>query len=658
MGGTVSAAQGPEPGTADRSRTGTSSRPARRSMRFSDLLGGLVEDNGLVEQKRKPGNAVADGSGVAYPLFPPGFGSESVRSTGFALKLGSMENAGSEDAIARSPVTLSPAGAADFVALPVAPQMNPAGPAGRSVAADVSGPVAPSATELTGPLDLASVGPALAKSAVAPSSAAPSAPASEDSSPTHEAISPEGVRSIEERVAAPNGGRPEVSDFLTAWALETPKQPQAAEPAAKFPPTKTEDTSSFGTDQLAAESQEPDHGMRLRTAKGDATAAVSPEILVPPQGGGRSQGRPGFPTQFQGILPGKPHSQTLQRPAVRSWSELTVRSVSGGRPFPEPKANTERELLAPPFPEAGTGPRSTAAADAPLSPSLSDPVRPDPYPVVPLAVEAVASANAPVGASAQWPGGQAPAGLAFTARVVPLSTAEDSGPATPGNEQLPAAKTAKPDAERTPAPPVARSSNDPQKEDSLRGVPAADRAQATEARNLSWPAPAASMQPPAPSTGESGTTEAEASPPRRTGVAEGGLNAAPAAAPTREIQLQLHQGEQRVDVRLTEHGGEVRVAVRTPDQQLAGALRADLPALSTRLEQTGFRAETWHPAIFHESVRPAGHLAPSSSDAPDSQNGSQRGSQQQPDPRQQRPNTAHGAKSQRKEFRWLMSQLP
>jgi hypothetical protein len=68
------------------------------------------------------------------------------------------------------------------------------------------------------------------------------------------------------------------------------------------------------------------------------------------------------------------------------------------------------------------------------------------------------------------------------------------------------------------------------------------------------------------------------------------------SAPAREIRLQVTGGEERVDVRLTEHRGEVQVAVRTPDSRLTEALRNDLPALSARLEQNGFRAETWHPA--------------------------------------------------------------
>ena len=55
--------------------------------------------------------------------------------------------------------------------------------------------------------------------------------------------------------------------------------------------------------------------------------------------------------------------------------------------------------------------------------------------------------------------------------------------------------------------------------------------------------------------------------------------------------LQVTGGDQRVDVRLTERAGEVQVSVRTPDSQLAGALRDDLAALSARLEQSGFRAE-------------------------------------------------------------------
>jgi hypothetical protein len=55
-------------------------------------------------------------------------------------------------------------------------------------------------------------------------------------------------------------------------------------------------------------------------------------------------------------------------------------------------------------------------------------------------------------------------------------------------------------------------------------------------------------------------------------------------------------GEKRVEVRLMERRGEVHFAVRTPDPQLAGDLRRDLPELTTRFHEAGLRGEAWHPA--------------------------------------------------------------
>jgi hypothetical protein len=139
------------------------------------------------------------------------------------------------------------------------------------------------------------------------------------------------------------------------------------------------------------------------------------------------------------------------------------------------------------------------------------------------------------------------------------------------------------------------------------------------------------------------------------------------AAPARDIQLQLHQGDQRVDVRLSERSGEVRVAVRTPDPQLANSLRSDLPGLSARLEQTGFRAETWHPALSETPSglerRPPATETSFSNPQGGGQPQSRQEGQQQP-PRQPKPNEAPAATSkessddpQRKEFQWLISQL-
>ncbi len=139
----------------------------------------------------------------------------------------------------------------------------------------------------------------------------------------------------------------------------------------------------------------------------------------------------------------------------------------------------------------------------------------------------------------------------------------------------------------------------------------------------------------------------------------------PAQSPARDIHLQLNQGEQRVDVRLSERSGEVHVAVRTPDPQLAGALRDDLPRLSDRLEASGFRADTWHAGL--QATLSGGErrleATESSFSQPRESGQGQAGEkdpqqQQQQQPRQPKPGTAQTSNSQRKDFQWFMSQLP
>ncbi|MBV9742683.1 MAG: hypothetical protein JO099_02885 [Acidobacteriia bacterium] len=132
-------------------------------------------------------------------------------------------------------------------------------------------------------------------------------------------------------------------------------------------------------------------------------------------------------------------------------------------------------------------------------------------------------------------------------------------------------------------------------------------------------------------------------------------------APAHDIQLQFNQDGQRVDVRVSESSGEVRVAVRTPDSQLAGALRQDLPHLSSQLEQTGFRAETWHPGLSDSPASIERRTPANGSSLSDPQHGGQNQNrqedQQQQQPRSPKPNATPAAKSQRREFQWLISQL-
>jgi hypothetical protein len=142
----------------------------------------------------------------------------------------------------------------------------------------------------------------------------------------------------------------------------------------------------------------------------------------------------------------------------------------------------------------------------------------------------------------------------------------------------------------------------------------------------------------------------------------------PAAEPARpaaahDIQLQVGgEGTSRVEVRVSERAGDVQVSVRTPDSHLAGELREDLPALATRLEQSGFRAETWHPGASGDRQPAADPQAGAAArGTPDQSRQDSR--EQQRDPQQQKrrepenPDNPPQPKEPGKDFAWLLSSL-
>ena len=65
--------------------------------------------------------------------------------------------------------------------------------------------------------------------------------------------------------------------------------------------------------------------------------------------------------------------------------------------------------------------------------------------------------------------------------------------------------------------------------------------------------------------------------------------------PIREISLRLATASANVDVQVTQRGGKIQVAVRASDQDLAKSLQTNLGELMGRLEDKGFRTETWSP---------------------------------------------------------------
>jgi hypothetical protein len=135
---------------------------------------------------------------------------------------------------------------------------------------------------------------------------------------------------------------------------------------------------------------------------------------------------------------------------------------------------------------------------------------------------------------------------------------------------------------------------------------------------------------------------------------------APSMPAVRDMKFEVTGGESRVEVRLSERGGEVKMTVRTPDANLAGTLRENLPALSTRLSESGFKSEAWHPAASstnewrHTAQSSAGGASQDANSHSREHQGSQDGAGQRRPRIPQEPVTQ---KQKGKDFAWLMSSL-
>ncbi len=263
--------------------------------------------------------------------------------------------------------------------------------------------------------------------------------------------------------------------------------------------------------------------------------------------------------------------------------------------------------------------------------------------------------------------------LAFRARLVPLDPGgqpeqvktfqpppASKTPAPAAAAERPSAAVPPPDASPAPEAQPGKSAEPQPKSESHAADPGAGQPQArTEVSTqpgTSQPVPAAAGANAAPdprATPARADPAAPAAPPQPPQAAEA------RTAAVKDIRFEVHGPDQRVEVRLSERAGEVRVAVRTPDAGLAADLRENLPALSSRLEQAGFRTE----ALPHEAGTTAAdagrdmhHSAESGNG--DSGQGSRDSSGGQKDQQQQRPrlpDEISGLKSKRKDFAWFLS---
>jgi hypothetical protein len=154
-------------------------------------------------------------------------------------------------------------------------------------------------------------------------------------------------------------------------------------------------------------------------------------------------------------------------------------------------------------------------------------------------------------------------------------------------------------------------------------------------------------------------TRIESAQPARPAELKEAADTTRAGPEAHDIRLEVAGGDRRVEVRLTERGGEVRVAVRTADSHLAGTLRENLPALSSKLVESGFRTETWHPASAAAERRTAETAAGGPArDA--NQQSQEHGGGRQSDADSRHPKAPHEQiprKDKGKDFAWLMSSL-
>ena len=130
------------------------------------------------------------------------------------------------------------------------------------------------------------------------------------------------------------------------------------------------------------------------------------------------------------------------------------------------------------------------------------------------------------------------------------------------------------------------------------------------------------------------------------------------SGPVQNIQLHMNTADGHVEVRVSGRGGDVRVDVHTPDSRLAGDLRENLPELTARIEQTGYRAEISQPTSQASPDR--WRFAQTAGSPPDSDGRRQGGQNQQEGRRDDSRDDPPPAKdtSDRKDFRWLYNSIP
>jgi len=243
--------------------------------------------------------------------------------------------------------------------------------------------------------------------------------------------------------------------------------------------------------------------------------------------------------------------------------------------------------------QGGPPPRDRQAVSAPELPPTVPRPEPGSEPVSPQFGPQTAQPASPASQPIPEPGSQP---------VSPPSGPQTAQPASPASQPIPEPGSEPPQPaspDRRPAPldrqPVetrsATSDPPPERRRAIEPVPSPKLSPASA--GIWEPHPGVLRDAPAPD------------PPREPATAPSEPSAVPRNAPKPEVVRDLalvipgrvSEGmrQESIQVRLMDRSGEVRVAVHTGDSQLAHSLRGQLGELVTRLEQAGYRTQTWQP---------------------------------------------------------------
>jgi hypothetical protein len=465
---------------------------------------------------------------------------------------------------------------------------------------------------------------------------------------------------------------------------QTEDADEAAAPARLTPSAAKQDAGSAAPARMVSASSEPNSGSAKRGG-GNATErqvlrpAESGRIRQPESDGLRHASAPetlpalaaaavAMETRAPSAAPAEPEPEENRKPADSGVAAASVPSLGDSR-----VSRQEQEPPAEPAPRTGR----VATCPSERWQAAADPVNEARASRVPPELAAAADPRLAAASSGQALRATGPSAL-FHARLVPLTPTEPNAgapvppprPAAPPSPRAPEesrtvadaspgadvqGETKQPESKSAESKDAAEDRNKPvaSREAVSRSAAEAPRSlPPTEVQGRQQNLPPQTVAPPA----------SEAPPPEPSAPA---VPARPHLAPdlpkplvAKDIRLEVGDSGQRIQLRLTEQGGEVKVAVRTPDTRLSADLRDQLPSLSSRLEQSGFRAEAWHPpAAAHEGA--ARHIDSASGSGPDEsgEQGRQAGGQERGEDRQRRPKDPEEQvnSKDRKEFSWFVS---